>query len=100
MLMSSELSASDIHWVGDVAPELPLTCRARIRHRQSLQGCIVHPADDGLRVVFRRPQRAVAPGQYVVFYQGEVCLGGGVIDSAGTVIGGRYPGTEIHSADA
>jgi len=82
MLMSRALIATDWHWVSGSPPDLPLTCQARIRHRQALQSCTVSPGDIGLHVEFQRRQRAVAPGQFVVLYQGERCLGGGVIQSA------------------
>jgi tRNA-specific 2-thiouridylase len=87
LLMSRELTATDIHWIADEPQSLPLRCEARIRHRQPLQGCTVHRDGNGVRVIFDRAQRAVAPGQSVVFYDAEVCLGGGVIDRAGEAAG-------------
>ena len=68
-----------IDWVTG-APELPLRCVAKNRYRQPDQSCTLEAAGDGYRVIFDEPQRAVTPGQSVVFYQGEVCLGGGVIE--------------------
>jgi tRNA-specific 2-thiouridylase len=53
-----------------------------VRYRQPDQPCTVTAAGDGYRVDFEQPQRAVTPGQSVVFYQGERCLGGGVIERA------------------
>jgi tRNA-specific 2-thiouridylase len=52
---------------------------AKTRYRQSDQACEVTLTTDGVKVVFDEPQRAITPGQSVVFYQGDVCLGGGVI---------------------
>ncbi|MFH1047223.1 MAG: tRNA 2-thiouridine(34) synthase MnmA [Patescibacteria group bacterium] len=75
-LYSRELAAEDIHWISGEPPQLPLRCRARVRYRQPLQDCEVRPDHT---VVFDQPQRAIAPGQFVVFYDGEVCLGGGII---------------------
>ena len=82
-LESNWLSATRLNWL---APDvhLPLRCTARIRYRQADQAATVtRRADGGALVRFERPQRAVTPGQYVCFYDGEVCLGGGVIDNYG-----------------
>lgn len=75
-LFRSALVARDLHWTAR-APHFPLSCSARIRYRQPVQACEV--ASDG-SVTFSTPQRAIAPGQSIVFYDGEVMLGGGVID--------------------
>ncbi len=81
LLFSRSLSAADLHWVAGGPPPLPCDCTARVRYRQTDQPCRIEAAGDRLRVVFGQPQRAVTPGQSVVFYQGEVCLGGGIIES-------------------
>ncbi len=79
-LLSPALDAMQLHWVSGEAPALPLRCTAKTRYRQADQACRVSRAGhDGCRVEFDTPQRAVTPGQYVVFYDGEECLGGGVI---------------------
>jgi tRNA-specific 2-thiouridylase len=80
-LYSRELLASELHWIRGRAPELPLRCDAKIRYRQPAQICEVVAHDDGCRVRFDTPQWAAAPGQSVVFYAGDECLGGAVIDS-------------------
>ncbi len=84
-LLSTVLSASRLHWVAGTPPSMDsLECTARIRHRQPLERCKVQLlAQACCRVEFARPQRAITPGQSVVFYQGDDCLGGGVIESAG-----------------
>lgn len=81
-LFSSELIAQPASWVNQGGPSLPLQCQAKIRYRQADQDCTVSALEDGrLLVCFQRPQRAVTPGQYVVFYQQDRCLGGAIIDA-------------------
>lgn len=76
------LLAHDIFWIAGEAPALPLRCTAKVRYRQQDQNCTVEVQEHGFRVVFDEPQRAITPGQSVVFYQGDICLGGGIIESA------------------
>ncbi|SEP71615.1 tRNA-specific 2-thiouridylase [Ectothiorhodospira magna] len=81
-LHATALVATDVSWISGETPTMPLHCQAKIRYRQPHQDCMVTPVKDGseaLQVRFYHPQRAVAPGQSVVFYQGSECLGGGVI---------------------
>jgi tRNA-specific 2-thiouridylase len=87
MLYSSELEASQALWIGDTPEALlangTLSSHVKIRYRQADQGCVIKTmAGDLLNVSFVEPQRAVAPGQYAVFYDGNHCLGGAVIDNA------------------
>ncbi|MEQ8230758.1 MAG: tRNA 2-thiouridine(34) synthase MnmA [Gammaproteobacteria bacterium] len=80
-LLSRELEAGALSWVAGAAPAAPFACRAKTRYRQSDQACTVTSLADGrARVVFAEPQRAVTPGQSVVFYDGAEMLGGGVIE--------------------
>jgi tRNA-specific 2-thiouridylase len=80
ILFSHSLTTHQIYWVND-EPELPITCTAKVRYRQSDQVCTVTKSPQGqYQVVFKEPQRAVTPGQSVVFYNDELCLGGGVIE--------------------
>ncbi len=84
-LFAPGLLAGDLAWVNAPPEQLDRGLRldARIRHRQKVQGCTVTAAvDDKIMVMFDEPQRAITPGQAIVFYQGEVCLGGGSIDTA------------------
>ena len=77
------LAVDTLHWI-DEAPELPLRCTAKVRYRQADQPCSIHRRADGsLRVAFDAPQRAVTPGQWVCLYDGDICLGGGVIEQRG-----------------
>ncbi len=81
-LLGSSLTARDVSWCGPV-PAGPLPCRARIRSRGTEAEAEVHPLEGGrVRVEFREPQRAIAPGQAVVFYLGEEVAGGGWIERA------------------
>lgn len=75
------LECSQLHFIGGEAPGRKFSCTAKVRYRQSDQKCDVeiHP-DAQATVVFENAQRAVTPGQYVVFYTGDRCLGGGVIE--------------------
>ncbi len=79
-LFVSELSAADVHWIAGTAPVFPLKCKARIRYRQPLQDATVRKGlEDGITVVFDEPQRAVTPGQSIVFYKDNEMLGGACI---------------------
>jgi tRNA-uridine 2-sulfurtransferase len=71
-----------MHWIspGDVT-ELPLECAVKTRYRQNDLACVVRASGDEWRVKLDRPARSVTPGQYAVFYQGDRCLGGGIIAS-------------------
>jgi tRNA-specific 2-thiouridylase len=81
-LFRRELAANDLHWVSGRPPSLPFACQAKVRYRQHEQRCTIEDLDaTRCRVRFEEPQRAVTPGQSVVFYAGETCLGGGVIES-------------------
>ncbi len=85
-LLSSQLIAQAPNWINHEPPELPLQCAAKIRYRQQDQACVVklldQDSDSGaVKVRFEQSQRAVTPGQYIVFYQDERCLGGAIIDA-------------------
>ena len=79
-LFRSALRAGDLHWISGQPPQTPSSYQARIRYRQAVQECTLLTLDNGgAEVRFDTPQRAVTPGQAVVFYSGEQCLGGGTI---------------------
>ncbi|MDO3388760.1 tRNA 2-thiouridine(34) synthase MnmA [Gilvimarinus sp. SDUM040013] len=83
LLYTNFLHATQPHWINQVPAHKTLRCTAKTRYRQADQACTVAVGDDNLDVVFDEPQRAVTPGQSVVFYNGDVCLGGAVIEYAG-----------------
>jgi len=67
------------HWI-NLSPSFPLLCKAKIRYRQVEENCRVEKiSDTGYHVTFESPQWAITPGQSIVFYQENQCLGGGVI---------------------
>jgi len=84
-LFRPSLQAGQMSWIRGRPPEFPLACSAKTRYRQADQACTVTAAGEGrCRVDFQAPQRAVTPGQSVVFYTGDTCLGGGIIEDAAT----------------
>lgn len=79
-LFHNALRAGDLNWIPFPALTEPIRVTAKIRHSQNEQPATVYPDENGFaRVVFDQPQRAITPGQAVVFYQGDVVVGGGTI---------------------
>lgn len=79
-LQSRTLRSEAAHWIAGSPPAARFACTAQTRYRQPDEPCEVEVRDDGtLAVRFERPQRAVTPGQSVVLYDGDLCLGGAVI---------------------
>ncbi|PKM04882.1 MAG: tRNA 2-thiouridine(34) synthase MnmA [Gammaproteobacteria bacterium HGW-Gammaproteobacteria-6] len=81
-LFSSALTCSSIYWVNPLVLQAPLQLTAKVRYRQPDQACMLEQTSEGYLIRFTEPQRAVTPGQSIVFYAGDVCLGGGVIETA------------------
>ncbi|MFC6631701.1 tRNA 2-thiouridine(34) synthase MnmA [Microbulbifer taiwanensis] len=96
LLYATGLEATQTHWINGAAPaavhaQEGLRCRAKTRYRQPDQDCTVKARENGdLQVTFDEPQRAITPGQSMVLYDGEICLGGAVIEKA-TGIGKALP---------
>jgi len=82
LLYTQHLNCSQTSWVSGLSPNLPLSCYAKTRYRQVEQACTVtaSPTGMGYQVTFAETQWAITPGQSVVFYQDDICLGGGIID--------------------
>ncbi|MFT3806464.1 tRNA 2-thiouridine(34) synthase MnmA [Arenimonas sp.] len=79
-LMSRTLDSEPAHWIAGSPPAARFECTAKTRYRQRDEACEVSLRDDGgVSVRFASPQRAVTPGQSVVFYRDDECLGGAVI---------------------
>lgn len=80
-LFRSHLEASELSWISS-PPQVGRQYTARIRYRQPEQACVLADLeDDRAHIAFTTPQRAITPGQAVVLYDGNICLGGGVIAS-------------------
>ena len=79
-LYSTSLVCERISYINEPPSPGAYRCTAKFRYRQPDQGVTVYPENDGVRIVFDEPQRAVTPGQWAVLYNGEECLGGGEID--------------------
>jgi tRNA-uridine 2-sulfurtransferase len=78
-LFKGELTAKDLNWFEEVSA--PRDCLCRIRYRQPLQECTITIVEKNrVTVAFKEPQRAITPGQSIVFYDGETVIGGGVIE--------------------
>jgi tRNA-specific 2-thiouridylase len=90
-LHSQRLRSETPFWIAGDAPSANFRCTAKTRYRQSDQACSVVVENGGLELHFDEPQRAVTPGQSVVLYDGEVCLGGAVIAATDAAYGGIAP---------
>ena len=83
LLFHSFCRITDLHWIARPIEAAGFSCSAKIRYRQQDTACRLLELDSAAAVVeFEQPQRAITPGQALVFYMDECCLGGGVIESA------------------
>ena len=79
-LFAAELTADNVNWIAVETLTAPARVQVRTRYKQVEAAATVYPPENGtVRVVFDTPQRALTPGQAVVFYQGDTVLGGGRI---------------------
>jgi len=82
MMIHNTLEASHLDWCNPFLLAEPINCTAKTRYRQPDQACRLEPLENNrCKVIFEHAQRAITPGQSVVFYDGDVCLGGGIIQS-------------------
>jgi len=81
LLYASTLICDNVHWVSSSAPITPCNLTAKARYRQIDQPCrLTQLNKNEFKVEFNEPQRALTPGQSIVFYQDQICLGGGTIN--------------------
>jgi tRNA-specific 2-thiouridylase len=92
-LLDGTLTAVDLRWVGGRPPAGTFDCEAQVRYRSSAASAFVSVAGNAAEVRFQQPQRALTPGQAVVFYHEDEVLGGGIIDSVGE------PATKTQNSD-
>lgn len=79
-LYCDSLVASELNWLSEPPKQFPFRCMSKVRYRQPDQECVITDIKEGQAFVsFPQPQRAVTPRQSIVFYQNDVCLGGGFI---------------------
>ena len=83
-LLANELVAEDVNWISVKGISEPMRVSAKIRYKHRESSATISPLERrSVLVRFERPQRAITPGQAVVFYDGDVVVGGGTISSAG-----------------
>jgi tRNA-specific 2-thiouridylase len=83
-LYSDGLIAHELNWMAELPKTDTMRANAKVRYRQKDEPCTIRFINGEVEVIFDRPQRAITPRQSVVFYMGEVCLGGGMIKSVMT----------------
>lgn len=81
-LYSKGLLMKECNWIPFAPKEKEFECTAKFRYRQEEQACTVSVLEDSIKVSFKEKQRAITEGQFAVFYMGDKCIGGGVIEKA------------------
>jgi len=95
-LYSVSLTATGVNWISPEMPKGPIHCTAKFRYRQPDQGVTVTLSEGGVaEIIFDKPQKAITPGQAVVFYDGDICLGGGTIDIVHKIDASSFEGVAI-----
>jgi len=97
-LYATRVDAVETHWIAGEPPALPARIAAKTRYRMADAACVVAAQRDGLCATFDQPQFAPTPGQYLVLYDGETCLGGAVIASSGEPSLSEVPGEAATTA--
>ncbi len=82
ILSTKEIILKNIHFISGTEPMFPIEISVRIRYHQEKQKCTIYKKTTGYHIVFEAPQSGIAVGQSAVLYNGEMCLGGGIIDMA------------------
>ena len=79
-MFSNHLEATDLNFISIEKLTEPMKVKAKVRYRQKETDAVITPLENGnVSVDFETPQRAIAPGQAVVFYDGDIVVGGGTI---------------------
>jgi tRNA-specific 2-thiouridylase len=80
-LMKRDVMVEDFNWISGEVPEGPVRCTAKTRYRMKDQPAVIYPLDGGgAKIIFDEPQRAITRGQSAVAYDGDIVLGGGIIE--------------------
>jgi tRNA-specific 2-thiouridylase len=82
LLMNSALVVDEINWINKKIFKFPLKCAVQVRHQHEPVKCTITIEDKAFKVIFNDKIRAIAPGQSAVFYDNDICLGGGIITKA------------------
>ena len=78
LLFHRSVTTKHIHWLTN--HPLPLECYAKVRYRQKEQKCLIEQKNCFYHITFNEKQRAATPGQSIVFYHNNICIGGGIIN--------------------
>jgi tRNA-specific 2-thiouridylase len=83
-LLQDRLSVEEVNWVSVEPPKNPFRAQVKIRYKSANEWATIHPSENGMAIVhFDQSVRGITPGQAAVFYEKELCLGGGIIQSSG-----------------